>query len=143
MLPGGIILLNRRLVEETEQPEVAAGYVLLEQLRAKKQDPLDRLLREAGGIAAFRLLTTGRLSPDDTKGFARKVLTDEAPRPDYPTLLGAFAKAGFSSAPLAYEIDMTGETTLPLIEADPLRNRAYKPLMSDANWIALQAICGS
>ncbi len=142
-LPGRIVLLNRRLVEDYEQPEVAASYILLEQLRAQTSDPLNRLLRSAGVVASFRLLTTGRLDQGAINAYARTILTAQTPLPDTATMLAGFASAGFASSPLAYSLDITGETTLPLIEADPFGNRPYKPLLSDVDWIGLQAICGS
>ncbi len=141
-LPGGLILLNRKLVEDNEQPEVAAGYVLVETLRARADNPLAALLRHAGGLASFRLLTTGHLDPATLKDYASHLLTVPGILPADEVLLAGFAKAGFASTGLAYDIDSTGETTLPLIEADPFRNRSYPPLLSDADWVSLQGICG-
>ena len=39
-LPGGIVLLNRSLVEDHEDPAVAAGALLVERARSEAQDPL-------------------------------------------------------------------------------------------------------
>ena len=63
---------------------------------------------------------------------------DRLPRPE--RLLQRFAEAGISSTPFAYAIDPTGETTLPLIEADPHAGDA-RPVMTDTDWVALQGIC--
>lgn len=141
-LPGGIILLNRKLIEDYEQPEIAAGYVLVENLRSQTDDPLAALLHHAGARASFRLLTTGHLGPDTLKDYASHLLTAERAMPAENALLAAFSGAGFASSGLAYDIDSTGETTLPLIEADPYRSRSYTPLLSDADWVSLQGICG-
>lgn len=141
-LPGGIFVLNRALVEDFENPEVAASYLLIEQMRREARDPLAKLLEQQGGLAAFRLLTTGHLDADTLQSHARFLLTETAPVPDDDALLARFAKAGFSSAPLAFERDVTGETTLALIEADPFRARPYVPLLGDADWLSLQDICG-
>lgn len=141
-LPGGIVLLNRKLVEDNEQPEIAAGYVLVETLRASAEDPLAAFLRHAGVLASFRLLTTGHLDPPTLKDYAGHLLTVPSTLPSDEALLQAFAKAGFASSGLAYDIDPTGETTLALIEADPFRSRPYAPLLSDADWVSLQGICG-
>jgi len=142
MLPGRITLLNKTLVEDFEQPGVAAGYMLVEQLRARGHDPLARLLQRAGAIQTFKLLTTGEISRASLSNYAQNILTSDTTLPDTGNLLAAFARAGFASSPMAYAIDVTGETTLPLIEADPFRNQVYKPLLSDSDWIALQGICG-
>jgi len=39
-------------------------------------------------------------------------------------------------------LDITGETTLPLIEADALRTDTPRPSLSDTAWVSLQGICG-
>ncbi|MEO0773689.1 MAG: hypothetical protein AAFZ04_10955, partial [Pseudomonadota bacterium] len=50
---------------------------------------------------------------------------------------------GISATPYAYALDLTGEKTLGLIEADPFATSAPEPVMNDADWLRLQAICGS
>ena len=57
-------------------------------------------------------------------------------------LLARFAEAQVASTPYAYGRDVTGETVLRLIEADPMRGRAASPILSDTDWLRLQAICG-
>lgn len=142
-LPGGLILLNRSLVEDYDQPEVAASYVVIELLRRQKEDPLLYLLKEAGVMASLRLLTTGRFQADTLDEYVGEILTRQKPLPPSDQLITAFTQAGFPSSPLAYALDITGETTLPLIEADPFRNKTYKPILHDSDWLALQAICGN
>ena len=53
-----------------------------------------------------------------------------------------FAAAQLPSTPFAYAVDVTGEETLGLIEADPMQGRSVEPILSDAEWISLQGICG-
>jgi len=142
ILPGRIVLLNRMLVEDFEGPEVAAGYIAIELVDANERDPLARMLDSLGGLTSFRLLTTGNVTPNDIRAYARTVLTRQSPMPDTTRLLAKIASLGFASSPLAYEIDISGETTLPLIEADPYQNKPYPALLSDNDWISLQAICG-
>ena len=57
------------------------------------------------------------------------------------TLLAAFEKAAVSSAPYAYALDATGESTLPLIEADPYRGGSPRALLNAADWDSLRTIC--
>ncbi|MEP3784987.1 hypothetical protein [Ascidiaceihabitans sp.] len=142
-LPGGKILLHRGLVEGFEEPDVAAGYILAETLRIQTHDPLETLLSQAGMRASISLLTTGNLPSTTLDAHAERIL--QAPRPpvDDVALLAAFASAEIRSSPYAYARDITGEETLPLIEADPMRNADPKPLLRDADWLRLQAICGS
>lgn len=141
-LPGGFILLHRNLVEDFEAAEIAAGYVLIEQLRAEARDPLSALLQHAGGLASFRLLTTGRLDEVSLRNYAQYVLTKSDVMPADAAILARFAKVRLASSPLAYEIDITGETSLALIEADPYRRSPYPPLLTDDDWVKLQTICG-
>lgn len=141
-LPGGFILLNRAVLENTEDPEVAAGFVLVEGLRAAQADPLEALLRQAGMFATAQLLTTGRLPDEALEGYAVSLLAnDPAPLSD-ETVLAGFREARLSSTPYAFASDATGETTLGLIEADPMRGQTGEPVMSDNDWLRLQTICG-
>ncbi|MTJ05797.1 MAG: hypothetical protein FH759_14040 [Sediminimonas qiaohouensis] len=141
-LPGRIMLLSRTLVEDHEDPDVVAGYILAEQLRAERRDPLARLLRYGGVSDSFKLLTTGRLSTETLRGYAEARLTQPTPRVDDAALLGAFDAQEVRSSPYAYALDITGEKTLPLIEADPYANSTSRPVLSDGDWIRLQGICG-
>ena len=141
-LPGGLILMNRALVEDYESPDVAAGYILAEATRAAERDPLLRLLEEAGLIATIRLLTTGALPEATLDAHAEAlVAAPERPAPQGP-LLERFEAAKVSSTPYAYARDVSGESTLGLIEADPMRGGGAEPVLADADWVALQGICG-
>ncbi|MCE8009437.1 hypothetical protein [Aestuariivita sp.] len=140
-LPGGLVLLNRAVIEDHEDPDVAAGFILAERVRAAAQDPLADLLRQGGFLASFRLITTGALAPATLDAFAETVLVaDRADGPSEP-LLAAFAKARIRSTPYAYALDITGETTLPLIEADPMNGQTPQSALPDRDWLVLQAIC--
>ncbi|GAA0293974.1 hypothetical protein [Rhodovulum strictum] len=141
-LPGRIILLNRALVEEHDDPSAVAGFILAESARAARSDPLAMLLKEAGVLATFRLLTTGHLPERALDQHARTVLTaPPRPLPD-DALIERFARAGVPSAPYAYALDISGERVLGLVEADPMRGKLAPPLLSDGDWVQLQAICG-
>ena len=140
-LPGNILTLHRSLSENANGPEIAAGYILAEAERAAQADPLKPLLRYAGLRATFGLLTTGRLDPAAVTGYGRDLLLAPASVVEAEPLLKRFAAAGLPSTPFARAVDPTGETTLPLIEADPMAEGEITPLLSDGDWISLQAIC--
>lgn len=143
ILPGGTILINHALVEDFEEPDVVAGYIVAERMRARAHDPLERLLDHAGLIAAFRLLTTGDPGPDALRRYARYLLADASPEPVADaTLLEGFAAWSVRSTPYAYARDITGKSVLHLIEADPFIATTPRPLLSDADWLRLQGICG-
>ena len=141
-LPGGRILLNRALIEDPEEPDVPAGYILTERLRALTQDPLEEMLIETGLWSSLRLLTTGELRETDLERYTEYLLS-QPPRPlTDDIVLAAFETAELRTTPYAYAVDITGETTLGLIEADPMTGQSPRPVLSDADWLRLQGICG-
>lgn len=141
-LPGGQILLNRALIEDFESPGPVAGFILAEDERARLLDPLERLLLDTGALSAFRLLITGQLPVETLENYAERLLL----RPPAPIttadLLERFRLAKVSATPYAYALDISGEATLPLIEADPVRPDAETPILTDSQWVTLQGICG-
>lgn len=140
-LPGGIILLNRALVEDYEEPEVVAGFVLAEDARADAIDPLRPLLDFAGFAQTAQLVASGQVKPATLAAYGEALLTEPAaPLPD-EALLARFAAAEVSSRPYAYALDVTGEATLGLIEADPAPGAEGRAVLSDDDWVALQGIC--
>ena len=141
-LPGGLILLNRTLVEDHEDAFVAAGYILAEDTRRSLTDPVESLLRSTGPLTVFRLLTTGEIPDAALTGYAEVLLTQAPADPPADVLLDRFRTAGIPSSPYAYARDISGETTLPLIEADPFAPGTAKPVLPDGPWVSLQGICG-
>ena len=141
-LPGGLILMNRALVEDHEDPDAAAGYVLAEAMRAELEDPVETLLRNTGPVTAFLLLTTGDVPEADLRDFAADLLISPPAPVDPGALLSRFAEARVPSTPYAYARDISGETTLPLIEADPIPPGDGQAVLPDGDWVSLQGICG-
>jgi len=141
-LPGGTILIGHTLVEDYEDPAVLAGYVIAERLRAQMQDPLDELLRFGGLGASIRLLATGEMQDAVLKTYAQTLLTTPARAVEDDVLLAGFKAWKVPSAPYAYARDVSGEQTLGLIEADPFAGASPNPVLSDADWLRLQSICG-
>lgn len=140
-LPGGAIVLRRTVVEDHDQPAVAAGYILAEETARQARDPLLEMLQNAGPLVAFRLLTTGEIPDDVLSREAQRLVTDGADTPPHDALIAAFAAAGVSTQPYAYARDITGEETLWLIEADPAPDGG-RPVLSDGDWVSLQGACG-
>lgn len=142
-LPGPLFLLGRSVFEDHEDPEVAAGFLIAEAERAETQDALAAMLQAGGFIATLRFLTTGALPDSALQAYTETLLTqDPAPLAPEP-LLARFAAADIRSTPYAYALDPTGETTLALIEADPFASTPPRPVLSDADWVRLQGICGN
>ncbi|XDA97232.1 hypothetical protein AB1M95_14065 [Sulfitobacter sp. LCG007] len=141
-LPGGRIVLNRGLVEDYEEPDVAAGYIVAETQLARDRDPLREMLEALGPWTGFRLLTTGGVDEDTLDAYAVMLLSEDADAANTGRLLDAFAEAEVRSTPYAYARDISGESTVALIEADPMARKEAPPLLSDADWLRLQGICG-
>ncbi len=141
-LPGGRILINRTLIEDFDEPDVMAGYVVATRLYAAEHDPLAHLLAQASLWDVGRLLTSGMLPPEILSDHARKLILASDERPADDVLLEGFEEWAVRARPYAYAVDMTGETTLGLIEADPYATKVPPPLLSDADWLRLQSICG-
>lgn len=141
-LPGGTILVGRSLVEDFEEPDVLAGFIVAERLRARVNDPLADLLKHASVWDSIRLLTTGDLPKPVFDDYAEDLLRQDRPQLSDETLLNGFRAWSVRSRPYAYAVDITGETTLGLIEADPFATETPPPLLSDADWLQLQGICG-
>ena len=142
-LPGGLIVLDHSVIEDYEEPDVAAGYVLTELAHRTARDPLRDMLSVVDLRENFRLLTTGNVAPAALDAYARHLMVQTPPPPDLALHLSRFERAQVRSTPYAYAVDITGETTLPLIEGDPMYGKLTEPLLSDATWLRLQNICNS
>ncbi len=142
-LPGGTILLNRTLVEDFEDPHVAAGYILAELARSSEDSALEDLLKTAGLRGTASLLATGSLPDASMDAHAEVALAHSRASASTEDLLARFETSRLPTTPYAYALDISGETTLSLIEADPMAGEAATPIMRDADWLLLQSICES
>jgi hypothetical protein len=140
-LPGGTTLLNRSIVEDFEDPDVLAGYVLAEQQRTHDLDPLAHLLNVTGLRTTITLLTSGKIADATLDTYAETLLSQPMNAVDAGELIERFAEAQVHMTPYAYAQDITGERTLALIEADPVRVQEARAALTDGDWVALQGIC--
>ncbi len=115
-LPGGILLVGHELVEDYETPVPLAEALIAEDLEAALTDPVEAMLRDAGLMAAFRLLTTGKLAEEDLSRHAERLMLPSEPQ---------VARGALRAAVGAREL---GEGTT-------------MPILNDSDWIALQQIC--
>jgi len=141
-LPGSTILIGRGLVEDHDEPDVVAGYLVAARLRQQSHDALADLLQKSPVWASFKLMTTGDLSEDTLRDYAETILTHPLAPLTTETLLEGFTGWSVRAAPYAYARDISGETTVGLIEADPFVGQTPPSVMDDADWLRLQAICG-
>jgi hypothetical protein len=142
-LPGDVIILPRRLVEQANGPEALAGAALVERLRSRSADPIVPLLNHAGLRATFQLLTTAELSDAAISGYGEAALrATPAPLPD-AALIEAFTTAQVPATPYAVAVDPDGLVTGGLVSGDPYKGLAPSPLIPDEDWVALQGICST
>ena len=141
-LPGDLLLISRELVEDFEDPDVLAGFIIAEQLRYEEGKIFKDVLNFAGTFATFRLLTTGRMPRETLRTYSRNVLIKPQSSVKFTTLVKRFHDKNLRLTPYAYALDMTGEKTLSLIEADGLAGIHFAPSLPDGVWIQLQNICG-
>jgi hypothetical protein len=141
-LPGRLLLLDRRMIEAHDTPDVAAGFLLAAALMSETADPLVPLLQSVGTGPTLRLLTVGTFTDTTLDDYGTSLIARPVALPPTDRLLTAFARALVPSRPFAYALDPTGERTLGLIEADPFRDQLPPvAVLADGDWINLQSIC--
>ena len=74
--------------------------------------------------------------------YAETLLSQTSAPVDESSLIDRFADAQVNISPYAYAQDITGEQTIALIEADPVRVPEAQIALTDDDWVALQGICG-
>jgi hypothetical protein len=140
-LPGDVIILPRRMIEQANGPEAVAGAALVERLRARAQDPIIPMLDHAGLRATLQLLTTADLPDDAIAGYGEALLRMAPAKLPDSEVLAAFETAQIPVTPYALAIDPQGATTAGLLAEDPYKGLAPSPLIPDESWVALQGIC--
>jgi hypothetical protein len=140
-LPGGIVLLPAKLLDQSDGPEAVAGYILTEKRYAFGRDPTKSLLRYAGLWATLRLLTSGAMAPQSLAGYGETLLAAQEDLPEAADLIASFKTAGISSTPYALARDPAGQQTLALVQGDPMPRGSDPVVLDDGSWLGLQAIC--
>lgn len=133
-LPGGLLLLHRRLVEAAPSPEITGGALLVEAARADATDPVTALLDHAGLGATLRLLTRGTISDTTLADYAGGLLTHPPSDPDPDRIAERFAASGVPAGPYLATAEAVAFAPRPLPQDGA-------PLLSDADWLRLQDIC--
>lgn len=140
-LPGGIILLDRRIIENAQDAAVPAGYIVAAAEARAKIDPMADVLKAVGLRQTMGLLTTGELPAESLADYARTVTEAEPNYPNDKALIAAFTQAKVPTGPFSYARDASGQRTRALIANDPFAERDEPEILSDADWVRLQGIC--
>jgi hypothetical protein len=141
LLPGGIILIDRALVEQQEDVMVPAGFILAASSARTTTDPLEPVLRQAGLRHTLGLLTTGDLAGEVLSDYAT-ALRDAPPPPlGGDTLIADFAKAEIALAPYLNVRSPDDPAAAALLAQDSMQGREIPLILADRDWVALQNIC--
>lgn len=140
-MAGDIIALDRRVIENADDPAVPAGYLIAAAQAGMLRDPLADILGHVGLRDTMGLLTTGDLPPDGLPPYARDLTEQDATWPNDATLIAAFEAARIPTTPYAYARDGTAKRTQALIAGDSFAERDEPVIMSDGNWVRLQGVC--
>lgn len=138
-LPGGIIALDRALLERAEDPAIVAGYVLAARSARFRVDPLEQILQAAGLRVTFRLLTTGELPTEVLQAHAMHIIAGASARPEAATLRMSFAAAQVPVAPYNAVATVRGDPVAPATPTDT----ALPLILRDDDWVSLQNICNA
>lgn len=141
-LPGDVIVLPRRLLEQANGPEAAAGAALVERLRTRAEDPMIPILNHAGLRATFQLLTTTELPVEALGGYGEVRLRAMPADLADESLIAAFEAAQVPATPYALAVNPESAQMIRLAAEDPYKGLAPSPLIPDESWVALQGICG-
>lgn len=137
LLPGGKILLNKRLVTDFSGPDVLSSYALLERAAEDEHPPLYDLFKFSGGRETLRFLATGEVASPLLDAFSEDRILGTPKRPLPINLAALFDVAELSAAEFSkLEPDYVSLDTLMDEQMEP------QPILSDAEWLALQEICG-
>jgi hypothetical protein len=137
------LLANRNLVEDFEDPDVLAGYLVVEKIRSKIYNPVEELLQNISLISTFRLLTTGLISDETLMNYSDYLVTKPQEIVQPSEIIKAFNDKNLSLLAFANAVDITGEGSLELIEAYEIKNSPVETSLPDANWVSLQNICNN
>ncbi len=145
---GRYFLVDARLLEDAQSPEALAGAILMAVQRSADEDPLIPLLRHAGVVATFRLLTSADMPRSAMRGYASAMLRAPLVAPQLDPLLERFARVDLSTRALVDHptpLDPAlGELSDAMRAQDPLAGEPVGVgLLSDGQWVSLQNICDS
>ena len=145
--PGGIYVLDARVLDMAQSAEALAGALLLAEARLRMTDPVRPVLGHIGTLKTLELLTTGDVPDAALAGHAvARFRANAAPAPDPNAMLARFAALDLSTRPFVDNpdpLDPDARAVLPALRAgDPVAGRLPgRALLTDGQWVSLQNIC--
>ncbi|MCW1934691.1 hypothetical protein [Pararhodobacter zhoushanensis] len=142
-LPGRVIVLGEALIARLDSPEALAGWMVAEAQARATSDPLLDVLDYAGTRATLALLTTGELPEGSVRDYARRRIARTPALPDAEALGSWLDGIGISSTPYALSLPADRSALSQALADRPMVERIPSPLLSDGEWLTLQAICAN
>ncbi|MBN2761394.1 MAG: hypothetical protein JXQ79_12915 [Rhodobacteraceae bacterium] len=144
--PGGVYVIDARLLDAADSAEAIAGALLLAEARQRLGDPVRPVLAHIGLFQTLGLLTSGNVPTEALAGYAQDHVRQPAPLPEAAALLARFEALGLSSRGFADNPEPLDPDLGPLLPAlragDPMAGEApSRALLSDGQWVSLQNIC--
>lgn len=137
-LPGRMVILNRTLVERLDSPEALAGWLILQAVLHQARDPMLDVLAHAGTRATLGMLTSGELAEDALRGFAEAQLARGTVWPDPGLVAAQMSAVGISFQPFVASLPPQAARMAAVLAAGP---DAGVALLTDGEWLTLQAVC--
>ena len=138
-LPGGIVMIDRRLIEQRDDPAIVAGYVLAASAGRADHDPLEDLLTTAGLQATMTLFTTGEVPDAVLRDYAATIQQAPQTTTNATAVRAAFDAAAVPGTPYLEDRQAASDTFAAF--ADMEISSDAPPIMSDSDWVRLQGIC--
>jgi len=137
LLPGGIVMIERSLIEQYDDPAIAAGYIIAAIAGRDSHDPLADVLDMAGLNTTVQLFTTGDIANDILGEYAKSVQVTAQTPTNSADLIDAFEAAEIPLAPYATVRDPDGALFGQIDDA------TTDIILTDSEWVRLQGICAS
>ncbi len=138
LLPGGTILLDRRIVETAAGPEEIAGWMALAWPAPGPDGGVEALMRAAGPSGQLRHVFSGDVGAEAVSRAAAAALDTRPDAARAPLAMARIEAAGMGSAAFAESLRAAGVAAPAGSPGDP----SAAPGMGAAEWAAIRAVCG-
>ena len=138
LLPGGAILLDRRVIEAATGPDVVAGWIALAWPAPGSDAGVEELMRVAGPLGQLRHVFSGDIGAPALARAAAAALDTDPAADRAPLAMARVEAAGMGSAAFAESLRAAGMAAPAGSAGDPLA----PSVVGAAEWAAIRAVCG-